>query len=83
MQSATVTTDSGTLCASSHNASATPDRCGVTFDSPVQGPGWDTLTQAAGGGDSFLVTVSGPSGHWNGEFRCARADDGQVQMTQD
>ena len=88
MQSAYVTTvGGGLLCASSHNAAVTPDKRGVMFDSPIQGPGWNVLTVAAGGNVQFAVTVSGPGGgsggSWTAEFSCQRADAGQVQMSQD
>ena len=68
------------ICASSANADVTPDRGGVMFDSPNQGPGWHLLTRAAGGAPLFTVAVSGDGRNWSTQFRCARADEGQVQM---
>ena len=69
------------VCASTSNADVTPDRRGVMFDSPKQGPGWDLLTRAAGGAPLFTVAVSGDGRRWSKQFRCARADDGQVRMS--
>lgn len=71
------------ICASSGNADVTPDQRGVMFDCPKPGPGWHLLTRAAGGAPLFTVAVSGEGRSWSKQFHCARADEGQVQMTQD